>query len=643
MNFAGLIWDLPGDCPHFEGLVLHWRSLAPPGGGISIPAYLETHAVSIRQKYLAFVYELGELQVAGQTVSQHLQDDAGNNFWWMGLIAEKSPFKTPEIYQALRLLALEQQLISAPPCTLELRSNDVGLAASIKALCLRLRIPFTCKLQPRTGGALLQRLRQSKLWADWLQASLFVLLYIWRRWALSRIRPLQWHQGDNAVFFGSYFAHLDLAAVRQGRFESRQWGALPDLLVQNGLRLNWLQNYWPGDAADNSTVALALARRFNLAASLQGVHGFVDAYLSAQVVGRALRSWLFLSRKAQTLHKLPDCLLASGNAAYLWPVLQPAWRSSLKGRVAIANCLNVHLFDAAMRDMPRQSRGYYLFENQGWEKAFLTAWRRHGHGSITGVVHSTVPFWHLYYAEDPRSLEPGMQPQPDAIVVNGPVARQALLDQGYRANRLVAAEALRYQGLVQASSEVAGAGLDLSNGRRILIVGDMERDTLLALLTTVQKAQRMLPACFHFAFKPHPAFHLDPKQSVGLDVPVVGGALAGLLNSYDCVLAGNSTSASVDAFLAGKPVIIACSGSHLNLSPLRGQPGVTFFESPQQLVESLLGGGSRLGHSGRLNEYFYLEDDLTQWRKLLGLPTFANGAVAINVDGSDGVVSEQSI
>lgn len=641
MNPPGLIWDLPGNGPQFEGQVLLWHSSVEAGGSVSIPAYLETHAPRIRERYLAFVHDLGALEVAGQPVSQHLQDTQGNNFWWMGLIAEKSPFKTPEIYQALRLLALEDLLASAPPPSLELHSSDATLAAAVQALCARLRIGFSCQMQPLPSAGLLARLRQAGRWPAWLHAALATLVHAARRWPLRRMRPLHWHLGPESVLFCSYFAHLDLAGAKQGRFESRQWGPLPARLGQSGLRLNWLQNYWPGEAAPDAGAALALARRFNLAAE-QGLHGFVDSYLGPRVLGRAWRSWFFLCHRAWLLRCLPSRLQGSGLPAYLWPVLQPAWRSSLAGRVGIANCISVHLFDAALRDLPRQSRGYYLFENQGWEKAFLTAWRRHGHGRITGVVHATVPFWHLYYAEDRRSLQPGRQPQPDAIAVNGEAARKALLAQGYSASQLWPVEALRYLGLAQVRAGATEARLRMPGQTRVLVVGDMERDALRALLLAVKQAREMLPAGYSFAFKPHPAYVLDPRQAIGLDIEVVGGALAALLPNYDCVIAANSTSACVDAFLGGKPVIIGSSGQYLNLSPLRGEPGVSFFESPQQLVASLLACGKCQARAGTHDDYFYLDDELRRWRELLGLAQAAS-ADATNGDGSDGAVSEQCI
>jgi surface carbohydrate biosynthesis protein (TIGR04326 family) len=637
---VGLIWDLPAAPPAWEGQVFHWRSTEAPPGGISIPAYLELHGDRLRQAYLSFVHALGALPVVGLPVRQHLQDGAGNNFWWMGLLAEKSPFKTPEIYQALRLLALEDCLRATPPGAVELRTADRTLARAVRALCAQYQIAFSHVSQADQEPRKPLRMVLRQYVPGCLQGLAAVCAHLVRRWPLRHLRPLRWNAGEEALLVCSYFAHLDGTAAKAGAFYSRQWGPLPRLLADSGLRVNWLQNFWPGDVAPDARAGVALARRFNGAASGLGQHGFVDSYLGVRVLLRALGSWWFLLSRAWALRGMAPRLQEHHMPAFLWPVLRAAWASSLVGRVGFANCLNVHLFDAALSDIPPQPRGLYLFESQAWEKAFLTAWRRHGHGHITGVVHATVPFWHLYYAEDLRSLQEAgadRMPMPDQVAVHGEGARDALLTQGYGASQLVEVEALRYLGLARVEAAPAAGG---TQEPWVLIVGDMEPDGLRDLLQAVRKAKELLPAGYRFAFKPHPAYLVDPMQMAGVDIPVVGGNLAELLQRYDCVIAGNSTSACVDAFLAGKPVIIAHSGQYLNLSPLRGQPGAVFFESAQQLVAALgaCNGNKRRAPGG--NAYFYLNGDLARWRRLLGLSRVAAATGATNGNGIDEFVSE---
>ena len=76
----------------------------------------------------------------------------------------------------------------------------------------------------------------------------------------------------------------------------------------------------------------------------------------------------------------------------------------MRGSAAVINLLWIELFDQALRDAPRQDKGFYLCENQGWERAFIHAWRKHGHGELIAVPHATVRFWDLRYFADPRTV-----------------------------------------------------------------------------------------------------------------------------------------------------------------------------------------------------------------------------------------------
>ena len=53
-----------------------------------------------------------------------------------------------------------------------------------------------------------------------------------------------------------------------------------------------------------------------------------------------------------------------------------------------------------MADIPKQKKGLYLLENQNWEKALVHAWRRHGHGQLTGVVNTSAFYCSPIYIDN---------------------------------------------------------------------------------------------------------------------------------------------------------------------------------------------------------------------------------------------------
>jgi hypothetical protein len=60
------------------------------------------------------------------------------------------------------------------------------------------------------------------------------------------------------------------------------------------------------------------------------------------------------------------------------------------------------------------------------------------------------------------------------------------------------------------------------------------------------------------------------------------------------------------------------------------------------LVAALLAEGRGHGIARGQYDYFYLDEDLTRWEKLLGLSQVDGKGDEKNEEGSDGVVSEQS-
>jgi surface carbohydrate biosynthesis protein (TIGR04326 family) len=623
-----VIWDEEGEPSPSEGAMVCWRSYVCGERITSVPRYLECHAERLRDKYLGFVHDLGEYRVAGKRIIDHLDAGDGFSFWWMTHLAEKSPFKSRRIYDCLRLLSLEEMLVEKGPSDVTLVSADRALAGAIRRLCDNLNLPFQCKWsaeRKRTWS-----LRRCYEALPIALKGLISLRHALSRWGLRKLRRPKWFSGKNTALICSYFIHLDPVLCAQGRFHSRQWESLPKTLHDLGIRTNWVQLFMLSAAVPKVATGIEWMRRFNDDAPNQGCHAFLDGYLSMSTLLRALRNWLWLSAVRWKLHNVQSAFSVSGSAVWLWPILRDDWQTSLVGPTAINNCLMVELFDSVLRDIPHQPTGLYLCENQAWERALLHAWRKYGHGRIIGVQHATVPFWHLYYFDDPRSLSSKQDcamPLPDLLAVNGAAARRAFADSGYPEEKLVEVEALRYLDLLPLAAKRAvnsrfqdtvASLAPGSRNLRVLVLGDMIPESMRQFLTLVANAVRLLSSGYEFAFKPHPAYAVDLAIYSDLAATETTESLYRILDRFDVAIAANSTSASVDAYIAGLPVIIDLSGSDLNLSPLRGRRGVTFVSTPEELAAALDGvrNGPSVEKSDR-GDFFFLEPELPKWKALL--------------------------
>jgi surface carbohydrate biosynthesis protein (TIGR04326 family) len=619
---AVVVWDENARPPDHSDRLLYWGRYDQAESASSIPRYVEDHADRLRAKYLAFIHELGEYRIGDKSVADHLDPGDGFSLWWMTLLAEKSPLKSPRIYDCLRLLALEEILLGSLPASLTLVSSDRALAQAIARLCQNLKIDFRFRRCARSGERRTVSRRIYEAAPGWLQG-LISLRHSLRHWPLRRASPPKWHTAADDVFICSYFIHLDRDQCSRGIFYSRHWELLPELLHESGRHVNWLQLFLISQVVPDVETGIAWLKGFNQDGTRQGLHVFLESYLTPPRVLRALGRWARLVCVKWRLRDIRSAFNVNGSHVWLWPMLRRDWHSSLSGPVAFGNCLYLTLFDAALGAMPHQSTALYLCENQAWEKALLHAWRRHGHGEIVGVAHSTVQFWHLFYFNDPRSLrvnDSHSMPMPDLLAVNGKAAWDALADSGYPKGTLVEVEALRYLYLARdlkgIRSREGGERRELGS-LRMLVVGDMIPASMDNLLTLLDDAVRLLPPNFELTLKPHPGYAVDLGRFPDLKIATTTLPLSELLDRYDVVLSANSTSAAVDAYVALLPVIVAMDGAGLNLSPLRGRPGAYFVSSARELLDSLQSVASGAAQDIRQDDFFFLSRDLHRWKRLL--------------------------
>jgi len=621
-NEALTLWDCEAE-PLQNAPELHyrWNGYEESATTHSLFRYVENRDTHFRSKYLAWVHELGETRVQGKRVVDHLARPDGSSDWWVTPLVEQSPWKSPSIMDALRLFALEEILRERRPRVLHVVSGNRTLKTAVENICRSLNV--VC--ETRTPSPVTQRrpvfstIRRAL--PHWARALVALGRHLAERWPLRRIGQPDWFGGDRTVFLCSYFFHLDAKACASGQFYTRFWEGLPQLLQANGWHTNWLQHYMRSSIVPRVEIASSWVRRFNEHRHEQGCHCFLDTYLSWALVWRVCVRWWRLAGIERRLRRTVAALHPAGSSFSLWPVIRDDWYESLRGPTAIMNLLWAELFDVALHSLPKQHLGFYLCENQGWERALIHAWRRHGHGRLIGVAHSTVRFWDLRYFKDPRTLRSRAMPslpQPDLIALNDSAAVRAYLEAGYARETIVECEALRYGYLtrLRALPRITHTG---GSNLKVLILGDYWQTSTHRMLELLQRAVPHLSRPVSFTLKPHPNCPVRAQDFPSLRLEVVANPLAEILNDFDVAFSSNLTSAGADAYVAGLPVVVMLEPDDLNFSPLRGQPGVHFVGQPEELAAALQAPGTHSAESDDMPQIFFLDPELPRWKGLLGL------------------------
>jgi surface carbohydrate biosynthesis protein (TIGR04326 family) len=616
------VWDSGADAVVEHGVVYHWNGYSEIGTSRSLFRYVEKHGERLRSKYLAWIHDLGQSECGGKRLVEHLTLEEGFSYWWMTLLTEQSPWKSPSIMSAIRLFALEEIILEARPNLVRIVTADLGLATIVEELCANLHIPYA-HVQPVADSRIRWTLRDVYRRLPFTVQGLISFVRLMHlRWPLRYAGAQRWFGGKRSVLLCSYFLHFDQPLAALGEFKSQFWGQLPAILQETGYGINWLHQYVHSSSVPNPRAAREMVRRFSERNAARGHHSFLDAYWSWRLLLRVFRRWAALHRVNLRLARgMEQAFRPTGSHFSLWPLMRADWYASLIGPPALTNCLSIDLFDEALQDLPHQRVGLYVCENQSWERALVRAWRKHGHGQLIAVQHSTVRFWDLRYFIDPRTLDLKGEcalPRADLLALNGRAAVDAEVAAGYPQDAIVECEALRF-GYLEDIGSYAPPERSGDRQLRVLILGDYSpviTDKMLRLLE-LAAARLRIDACY--TVKPHPGCSVNPQRYPLLRLQATAEPLGSILRAFDVAYASSVTSAAVDAYLAGLPVAVLLTQEDLVFSPLRGQPGAHFVAEPEELAAVLQEARDSPVKRREWNDFFFLDAALPRWRRLLNV------------------------
>jgi surface carbohydrate biosynthesis protein (TIGR04326 family) len=610
------LWDCDDPADPKIGYFYSWNGYSEDFFRRSLLRYVDVHGERLRTKYSALIFDMGLFRVNGKSIIDHLRVKKNFSYWWMTLHVEKSVWKSPSIKDAIRLLALEEIIIERRPEKVILYSSDNRLHIVISKLCLnlgvlyerdRLNIEKKAPLSFKNIYALLPRPVRGLLYLSWYIATRL-------RFVVDKKNTAFFN--ENSVFFCSYFDNLDEKKIQSGTFRSNYWGEIGALVAQLAVSQNWLHHYIPCRITPTPGAANKLVRLFNKNSERREFHTFLESYLSLSVVLRVMMCWGRLLISSWRLRNIDNICVSPNSKLNLWPILSDDWYSSMRGAVSIDNLLMIELFDEAMGDMPNQKQGFYLCENQAWERAFVHFWYQHKHGQLVAVPHSTRSFWDLRFHCDKRLFSNSvfLKPElPEFYAVNGLSAKKHFLSENYPGNILLECEALRYSylGGIPKRRSIAAEHRDVIN---LLILGDYTDLTTSKMLQMLEKLANYLSCTIKMHFKPHPGCSLNLQNIAIPNFTVIDGSLSEIITNYDVAFSSSSTSAAVEAHVSGLPLAIMLDDSNLNLSPLWGSHEISFVSDSKELARVI---EIRITRAINNLPFFYIDSDYSRWKKII--------------------------
>lgn len=612
--------------------VAHWNSWDVPEGEFSIPSLMHGQLMAIRDEHMRWAYDMGRMAISGWQLQTHLKAGETLSMWWCSLLYERHPKMTPALYDVYKLRALEKLLDEGKYTILRLSGGDARLRHTLALYCRatgRMFVEFHDPNQPREEKSRLRRiydacpavLRVVARYAHWWWNVRRHLPYV----AGSRNYSLPAAPGKSATI-ATYFPNIDMNAAKDGRFRSRYWETLHDVLNPDANTpdrpwVRWLFVRFPSPEISFKD-CIRLRKRFQQQQKDGVSFHYLEEFISFRDLVAAWRRHLRLTWRSFRLERyVRPAFHFAGSRMNFWDYLKDDWAESFRGWRGLERCLQYRGIRNYIRLAGMQEWYAFPLENCPWERMFThgahEARDLNGSGPVYGAQHSTIRPTDFRYFDDPRTFVASDCDlfQPDKVCANGSGAGRQWRNNGLPEERLEVVEALRY---IYLADEKPLPATD-EKPRRLLVVTsffeDETRDHLRLLGRALEKG---LLDDYDVVIKPHPYLSVTTMLQELLGdkagkVSVVDGRIEDQLVSGTQVWASNSTTVALEATLRGLPVMVMWPDDNFDLCPLQDVEGL-------QRTGSLKDVQAALADPRVLQlpaSYMELDRDLPRWRKLL--------------------------
>lgn len=593
-----------------SGIVFAWNTW-----GSNRDSVLDLQArafMQVRGEFLELIKTLGESNVQGKKLKDHLRLEDGFSAWWLSSFFERHPVCYGQsLYEIFKLRALEIYLTEHPCAALHLHGRPPLLAEVLEQLCAALQTPFYQHAEgPAPKVSFKQRLKHTLRAC----AATNTLLYA--------AKALRWWVGTRRSFpaapriaegkgllLGTWFPNVDKEAAAQGRFRSRYWEDAHDVLPKD-VPVHWFLVH-----ADPKEKIQA---NVHLRDALMPAHGkgditFWEECVTPSAALHAFGQWQAVAAKARNLRAEIASIFAWPNSRMnVFPLLRDVWHESTQGGFLLDQLLLRQGVQAYCRAIGPQQACITSTELQSWERMLFEEQNRQNCPHILAVQHAVVRDADFRFFVSPRQwADPEFtRMMPHTFYANGKAGLEAMRKGGFAADRLDMVEAVRFMHLAKAEA------LHGSPPQRLLVTTSYFADETEGMLKLLAEAARTssAPLLRNIVIKPHPFFPVDHlvEKYFSTKPEIANGPIENYLTPGTVVFAESGTSVALLVLCKGLPLLLYVAENTFDLGIIQADTPVPRVRTVHDLISALP--PKPLGCT--IGDYFCLDASLPRWRAI---------------------------
>jgi surface carbohydrate biosynthesis protein (TIGR04326 family) len=181
-----IIWDSETLPNNNEKTIILWKQYRQSNSKnqISIPELIEKNANRLKARYLTWIYNLGKTNFGLLSVVDALKIRNNLSYWWMTPLAEKFNFsKSPQINDAIRIMAFDEWNISTDTKSIILVTHNIALAECLEIYSRCKNIEFVWNRITDSRIRESTKSKISRLLPNRAKALIWLTRYFIKRWS----------------------------------------------------------------------------------------------------------------------------------------------------------------------------------------------------------------------------------------------------------------------------------------------------------------------------------------------------------------------------------------------------------------------------------------------------------------------------
>jgi surface carbohydrate biosynthesis protein (TIGR04326 family) len=487
----------------------------------SLDTILNKNKLKIKRKYLEVIDSIIKKNENYYSYFSFL----GINLLELSLINEKNPYKSKNIYNSLKLLALEDFIINNRIKKINYFGSQKNICLSIKDLCWNLKVQYKKEF--------ILEFNKIKL-VYFLEGIYLFIFFILKNFKKHKLKKIN----SNISFF-SYFLHFKNKESKT--YNSILWDRLNEVLRSLNIKSNWFHFFVPSSQIKNIKNANTKINIFNN--NKFENHTLINSFINFNYLLEILYKYCLFFFKSIIFINTNNFFLNKCCKSNFFYFFQKDLNRSIYGDVLIYNLFNIVTINKILKEIPKQKIGFYILENQSWEICLIKLWRKYNHGKLVGYINSSIRFWDLRYFKS-KQLYLDKNYNPDLYFFNSKQFMDVATNNYYPKKKSKIVEALRY---IHLTKKICKQNYN----KKILILGDINEEENYYIFSRISNIYSSLKE-YKFYFRPHPANSLKTLNKLKFQYPYIfflKNRSVFDTSKFSNVICSNGTSAIMDCII----------------------------------------------------------------------------------------------